>query len=105
MEFLDKIKALAKADKIHVSTHAFDRLRTNGISSDELLESMYSAELLEDYPDYHAGPTVLLLHRSTNCPLHAVWGIEKGTDEPLVLVTAYRPDPKHWSDDFRKRKP
>ena len=26
-------------------------------------------------------------------PIHVVWGIPKGHDKPVVLVTAYRPDP------------
>ncbi len=103
MAFLDKIRLLANADNIHISTHAFDRLRANGISSDDLVNSLDSAELLEDYPDFHAGPTVLLLHHSQNRVLHAVWGLEKGADEPLVLVTAYEPSSSKWTDGFRKR--
>jgi Domain of unknown function (DUF4258) len=105
MELLDKTKALAKTANVRILAHAFDRLRTNKILSDNLLTSMDTAELLEEYPDYHAGQTVLLLHYVDDAPVHAVWGIEKGTDEPLVLVTAYRPDAELWSNDFRKRKP
>jgi hypothetical protein len=31
-------------------------------------------------------------------------GIPKGSSSPAVLVTAYRPDPERWMDDFRRRK-
>jgi hypothetical protein len=93
---LGKIKQLVIADKTRVSQHAFRRLGSHSIRSDDLVASIVSAVVLEDYPAYYSGPAVLV---------HAVWGIEKGTDEPAVLTTAYRPDPSLWSDDFRIRKP
>lgn len=36
--------------------------------------------------------------------IHAVWGIPSESLSPAVLVTAYRPDPKRWADDFNRRK-
>jgi hypothetical protein len=35
--------------------------------------------------------------------VHVVWGIPKGYDEPVVMVTAYRPDPKRWDRTYRIR--
>ena len=35
--------------------------------------------------------------------IHVVWGIPKDKSLPAVLVTAYRPDPTRWSDDFTRR--
>ncbi len=37
-------------------------------------------------------------------PVHVVWGVSKGTKTPAVIVTAYRPDPVKWTNDFRRRK-
>jgi hypothetical protein len=39
-----------------------------------------------------------------NRPVHVVWGIGRGTVTPVVLVTAYRPDPARWSIDFLRRR-
>lgn len=36
-------------------------------------------------------------------PIHVVWGIPKNTETPAVLVTAYRPDPKFWMNDFTRK--
>jgi hypothetical protein len=75
------------------------------IVSDDLLSSIDSALVVEYYPDYFAGRSVLVLHFDREQrPIHAVWGLEKGTRQPAVLVTAYRPDPSLWSDDFRSRR-
>lgn len=102
----DRIKQLVIADNFRVSQHAFRRMTSHGIVSDDLVLSIGSAVVLEDYPTYRTGPAVLVLQSDPHgAPLHAVWGIEKGTDEPAVLVTTYRPDPTLWSDDFRTRKP
>lgn len=102
----DRIKLLVSDDKIRVSQHAFRRLLSHSIVSDDVTASIADAILLEDYPTYFSGPAVLVLQYDANgAPLHAVWGIEKDTSEPAVLVTAYRPDPALWSDDFRTRKP
>lgn len=102
----DTIKGLVAAGDVRISVHAFDRMKSHAIQSSDLTVRIDSGEVLEDYPEYHAGPTVLVLHYDAlSLPIHAVWGIEKATQRPAVLVTAYRPDPAQWSDDFRRRKP
>lgn len=71
----------------------------------EIIRETPSGLPIGDYPDYHVGPAVLVLFfDGSRRPIHAVWGLEKGTREPAILVTAYRPDPEEWEPDFRTRK-
>lgn len=99
------ICSLIAQRKIRVSAHAFARCSKRGILTTEVISGAAQGLPIEDYPDYHVGPAVLVLQfDSSNLPVHAVWGIEKGATEPVVLVTAYRPALDEWNLDFRTRR-
>lgn len=91
--------------EVLVSDHGYDELVKDDILLWEVLDSAFEAIMVEDYPDYVKGPCVLVLQKdSQGRPIHVVWGIPNGERSPAVLVTAYRPDPEMWSDDFTRRK-
>lgn len=86
--------------------HGYDELAADSISTRDVVNGVSDAVVIEDYPEYGKGPAVLVLqHDSNDSPIHVLWGIPKGKSSPAVLVTAYRPDPQRWSDDFMRRKP
>jgi hypothetical protein len=103
-ETLARIKALAAAGEVLMSQHAYDRFAKNGISAADIEAGIADAVEVEDYPEYHRGPSVLALQQDANGELiHVLWGIRKGSTTPAVVVTAYRPDPQRWTADFRRR--
>ena len=89
---------------MRISDHGYDELAIDDIMVRDLINDFLNSELLEDYPDYPKGPSILVLQfDSEGKPVHAVWGIPKGLSSPAVVVTAYRPNPNRWSDDFKRR--
>lgn len=102
---LDRIKVLAAEGHVLVSDHAYEELIEDGILPTEVIDGVQEAVAIEDYPEAFKGPSVLTLQSDkSGRPVHAVWGIPKSRADEAVLVTAYRPDPTRWSDDFRSRK-
>lgn len=80
-------------------------MAADGILAGEAIEGAVVAIVVEDYPDYFKGPCTLVLQRDRGGnPVHVVWGIPREQTSPAVLVTAYRPHPMHWTDDFLRRK-
>ena len=75
----DTIKALIKSRELRVSEHGWDELESDDISIRHLLETIDQAELIEDYPEFGKGPSILLFQRDRmGNPIHVVWGIPKG---------------------------
>ncbi len=102
---LRRIVDLVQAGEVLISAHRYDELAADGILAGDVLAGVPAAVLVEDYPDYSKGPCSLVLERDRNGdPVHIVWGIPKGQTSPAVLVTAYRPDPARWMDDFLRRR-
>ncbi len=102
---LRQIVTLVAGGEVRVSEHGYDELAADGIRVRDLVTGISAAEPVEDYPDFPKGPCVLVLQRDREGgPVHALWGMPRGAAGPAVLVTAYRPDPKRWSDDLKRRK-
>jgi uncharacterized protein DUF4258 len=104
-ETLKTIRELVGRREVYVSDHGYDELANDGIFVQDILAGVSEAIVLEDYPNYHKGPCVLVLQQDAQGAIHIVWGISKNTSSPAVLITAYRPDPNRWSDDYLRRKP
>ena len=100
-----KIHELIENNEVKVSAHGYDELAEDGILIKDVLVNVKDAIVLEDYPNYQTGPCILLLQKDLKGkPIHVIWGIPKNASSPAVLITAYRPDPNYWTDDFKRRK-
>ena len=101
----DKILGLIENGDIKISEHGYDELAADGMTVRGIVAGSPGGIVLEEYPEYPKGPCILaMLRDQEGHPIHAVWGIPRGSTSPAVLVTAYRPDPEKWVDGFRRRK-
>ncbi len=104
-ETFERIRCLVENGEIRISVHGYDEAVNDGIPIREIVTSVVRAVVVEDYPTYQKGPCVLVLQEdSKGDPIHVVWGIPRNAASPAVIVTAYRPDPDLWTDDFLRRK-
>jgi hypothetical protein len=104
-ETLRRVQGLIRAGEVEVSQHGVVELDADQIMLDDVVSGVNNAVVVEDYPSALRGPTVLILQTDRNGrPVHVLWGIPKAAPSPAVLITAYRPDPLRWSDDFKRRK-
>ena len=104
-DFFVKIKKLIASHDLLISSHGYDELAEDGLTVKEILLGVDNAIVLEEYPDFPKGECCLVLQKDHyGNPVHVVWGIAKNTHSPAVLITAYRPDPKKWSEDFKRRR-
>jgi hypothetical protein len=102
---LERIRELVARREVQISDHGYDELADDDLFVDDILAGLNAAIVVEEYPTYHKGPCVLVLQRDgLDQPVHVVWGIPKDASSPAVVVTAYRPDPTRWSEDFLRRK-
>jgi hypothetical protein len=103
---LNAVRELVAEGKVRISEHGYDELADDDILIMDVLDGIITAVAIEDYPQFAKGPSVLVFQEdASGRPLHVLWGIPRGCTEPAVVVTAYRPDPKRWSSDFKVRKP
>ena len=102
---LRRIVVLIRDGDVRISAHGYDEMAEDGVLAGEAIEGAEAAIVVEDYPEYPKGPCTLVLQRDRGGnPIHVIWGIPRGQSSPAVLVTAYRPDPARWTDDFLRRK-
>jgi hypothetical protein len=103
-ETLHRVQALVQRGEVEVSKHGLQELADDDILLEDAIAGVANAKSVEDYPGFHKGPSVLVLQRDpADRPIHVLWGIERETTTPAVLVTAYRPDPGRWSKDYTRR--
>ncbi len=71
------------------------------ITTDEVREAVFDGEIIEKYPEDLRGESCLIHHASAGRYLHIVCAPK---DEYLAVITAYIPNQKQWSPDFKITK-
>lgn len=100
-----RILELVKNKEVKISSHGYNEMIDDDIFAKDIMGTINKSVVIKEYPEYSKGPCVLVLQQDRKGnPIHVVWGIPKNSDSPAVLVTAYRPDPKYWTSDFKRRK-
>ena len=79
------------------------RKKIHNLSFDEIFNTVFQGEIIEDYPDDKPYPSCLVFGETFKKePVHSVWAYNKN-NKWVVLITVYRPDPRLWIN-WRKRR-
>jgi hypothetical protein len=97
----DKI-LMAKNKKILFLPHAIKQMSRldRMISTENIQEVIELGEIIEDYPQDERGASCLIAYVNER-PIHVVCSPK---DDYLAIITAYLPDPKLWSENFKERR-
>jgi len=105
MNTLERIIDLSINQDVRISEHGYDELANDNLTAREVISGVLDAVLIEDYPEYKKGASVLVLQKDhSGKAIHVVWGIPIGYDKPAVLITAYKPNPELWGESLMERK-
>ena len=85
------------------SGHAVQRMFERGIGRDDVKEVVAGGEAIAEYPDDSPYPSRLMLGHVNGKPIHVVVAVDKAT-ATCIVITAYKPQPDWWKDDFRTRR-
>lgn len=97
------LKKAVKNGRLQWQRHALERMLEREISRNDVKEVLSEGEIIENYPDDHPFPSILVLGFLNEKPLHVVIGMDK-EENWCYVITAYRPDPDHFKQDFKTRK-
>ena len=104
-ETLVKVQANVTQGRVRVSQHGAQELTDDNIEIDDVIAGVAAAVAIEDYPDYHKGPSVLCLQKDAEGnSIHILWGLADANPEVATIITAYRPDPSRWMPDHMTRR-
>lgn len=99
---LELIKDSISKDYFRVTKHSLIEAGNNGLNVSEVINSVFTGELIEYYPFDKPFPSCLILSMIGEIPVHSVWAFNE-VSEISILITIYIPSKEKW-DDFRKRK-
>ena len=89
--------------RIFWTYHVNMRLEQRAITRDAIVGSLDSYEVIEAYPTDKYLPSWLIRAQFGTDVFHVLFALDV-EHRNVRVVTAYRPIPSEWADDFRRRK-
>jgi hypothetical protein len=95
--------AQVRTEEAIYSRHPIERMFQRVIPPEEVTAVLRSGDAIASYPEDTPYPSVLLLGRAQNQPVHVLVARDPATGTCYV-VTVYRPDPELWGPDYKTRR-
>ena len=86
-DLLHKIRCLVEIGDVRISEHGYNAMLDDSLAVRDIIPGLTSGVVLEEYPNYGKGPALLLLQRDRgDNPVHVIWGIPKGSEQPIAPI-------------------
>lgn len=96
------IKECAAEENLRISIHADAERVAEEMTTEDVMEAISSAILLENHPEHGRGPCCLLYGRGTNGrDIHVVCSTTAPT---LIIITVYEPKEPKWRTPTQRRR-
>jgi len=93
-EILQIIQSAVETHQVKISLHATQEALADEITRPEILETLLSGVVLEDYPDWWLGASCLLYGKTQQG--RAIHIVSSYHSMPITIVTVYVPKPPKW---------
>lgn len=100
---LEFIKSCVKRRKIYWTYHVNMRLKERFIPRTDIINSVDTYEIIEEYPEDKYLPSCLVYAKYNNYILHIQMAIDI-KNNAVTIVTAYKPTLDKWEKDFKTRR-
>lgn len=89
--------------QIKFSGHAIRQMFQRGLKKDDVLAVIQGGKIIIDYPDDTPYPSCLLLGFVNEMTIHVVLATDQ-KQQTGIVITAYVPDDKLWTNGFKTRR-
>lgn len=97
----DALKRIFHEKTYILTAHASDRAIQRDIGTADMEETIFSGEVIEDYPDDKYGPSCLILGLTQD---ERTIHIQVSYPPDVKVITVYEPDSNEWESDWKTRK-
>ena len=99
---ITELKQKCVVGQIKWTAHTLERMQERNIEPTDVINSINSGKIIEQYPQAYPYPACLILGAKSNATLiHVVVGFGSGF---IWIITAYKPDENEWTNGFSERK-
>ncbi len=103
MDALDFIKNHIQSGRLYWTYHVNMRLKDRHIPRREILSSLETYEIIEEYPEDKYLPSYLVYAKHGKKKFHILTAIDK-LDDKIIIITCYEPDSNNWEADGKTRR-
>ena len=98
---IEQFRRLNRPEALIITQHSRKRFAERGICIEDIIYTLISGEIIEEYPDDKPFPSCLIMGHSGERVLHIAASIN---EDRIYITTAYSPSPEKWEEDSKTRK-